>query len=88
MNRNAGTRASWVVAPIVWNLFHDSVKLEGNNIVSFRRRLRTYLFNATYTGLASLYFHPSDLRMVYDNKIAQSLGFATPVSLIFEDTSV
>ena len=41
---NAGTRAFSVVAPTVYNSLHES---EGN-IVSFRRRLKTYLFNAAY----------------------------------------
>ena len=41
----AGTRAFSVAAPTVWNSLPASVKSEGN-IVSFRRRLKTYLFNA------------------------------------------
>ena len=44
---NAGTRAFSVAAPTVWNSLPASVKSEGN-IVSFRRRLKTYLFNAAY----------------------------------------
>ena len=41
------TRAFSVATPIVWNSLPASVKSEGN-IVSFRRRLKTYLFNAAY----------------------------------------
>ena len=44
---NAGTRAFSVAAPTVWNSLPASVKSEAN-IVSFRRRLKTYLFNAAY----------------------------------------
>jgi len=44
---NAGTRAFSVAAPTLWNSLPASVKLEGN-IVSFRRRLKTYLFNIAY----------------------------------------
>ena len=43
----AGTRAFSVAAPMVWNSLPANVKSEGN-IVSFRRRLKTYLFNAAY----------------------------------------
>ena len=43
----AGTRAFSVAAPKVWNSLPASVKSEGN-IVSFRRCLKTYLFNAAY----------------------------------------
>ena len=43
----AGTRAFSVAAPTAWNSLPASAKLEGN-IVSFRRRLKTYLFNAAY----------------------------------------
>ena len=43
----AGTRAFSVAAPTVWNSLPASVKSEGN-IVSFGRRLKTYLFNAAY----------------------------------------
>ena len=43
----AGTRAFSVAAPTVWNSLPASVKSEGN-IVSFRRRPKTYLFNAAY----------------------------------------
>ena len=43
----AGTRAFSVAAPTVWNSLPASVKSEGN-IVSFWRRLKTYLFNAVY----------------------------------------
>ena len=43
----AGTRAFSVAAPTVWNSLPASVKSEGN-IVSLRRRLKTYLFNAAY----------------------------------------
>ena len=43
----AGTRAFSVAAPTVWNSLPASVKSEGN-IVSFRRRLKTHLFNAAY----------------------------------------
>ena len=43
----AGTRAFSVAAPTVWNLLPASVKSQGN-IVSFRRRLKTYFFNAAY----------------------------------------
>ena len=42
-----GTQAFSVAAPNVWNLLPASVKSEGN-IVSFRRCLKTYLFNAVY----------------------------------------
>ena len=41
----AGTRAFSVAAPTMWNSLPVSVKSEGN-IVSYRRRLKTYLFNA------------------------------------------
>ena len=44
----AGTRAFSVAAPSVWNSLPAIVKSEGNIIVSFRRRLKTYLFNAAY----------------------------------------
>ena len=44
---NAGTRAFSVATPAVWNSLPASVKSKGN-IVSFRRRLKTYLFNAAY----------------------------------------
>ncbi|KAK2184291.1 hypothetical protein NP493_272g01037 [Ridgeia piscesae] len=43
----AGTRAFSVAAPTLWNSLPVSVKSEGT-IVSFRRRLKTYLFNAAY----------------------------------------
>ena len=43
----AGTRAFSVAAPTVWNSLPASVKSQGN-IVSFRRHLKTYLFNAAY----------------------------------------
>ena len=43
----AGTRDCSVAAPTLWNSLPVSVKSEGN-IVSFRRRLKTYLFNAAY----------------------------------------
>ncbi|KAK2173954.1 hypothetical protein NP493_841g00002 [Ridgeia piscesae] len=43
----AGTRAFSVAAPKVWNSLPVSVKSEGH-IVSFHRRLKTYLFNAAY----------------------------------------
>ena len=43
----AGTRAFSVAAPTVWNSLPASVKSECC-IVSFRRRLKTYLFNAAY----------------------------------------
>ena len=42
-----GTRAFSVAAPTVWNSLPASVKSQGN-IVSFRRHLKTYLFNAAY----------------------------------------
>ena len=47
MKTKAGTRAFSVAAPIVWNSVPASVKSQGNK-VSFRRRLKTYLFNAAY----------------------------------------
>ena len=43
----AGTRAFSVAVPTVYNSLPASVKSEGN-IVTFRRRLKTYLFNAAY----------------------------------------
>ena len=43
----AGTRVFSVAAPTLWNSLPVSVKSEGN-IVSFRRRLKTYLFYAAY----------------------------------------
>ena len=43
----AGTRAFSVAAPTVWNSLPASVKSQGN-IVSFRRHLKTYLFDAAY----------------------------------------
>ena len=43
----AGTRAFSVAAPTVWNSLSARVTSDGN-IVSFRRRLKTYLFNAAY----------------------------------------
>ena len=43
----AGTRAVSVATPTVWNSLPASVKSEGN-IVLFRQRLKTYLFNAAY----------------------------------------
>ena len=43
----AGTRAFSVAAPAVWNSLPASVKSQGN-IISFRRHLKTYLFNAAY----------------------------------------
>jgi len=43
----AGTRAFSVAAQTVWNSLPGSVKSEGN-IVSFRRRIKTYLCNAAY----------------------------------------
>ena len=51
----AGTRAFSVAAPTVWNSLPASVKSEGN-IVSFRRRLKTYLVNAAYPPC--LFIHP------------------------------
>ena len=47
VKKKAGTRAFSVAAPTLWNSLPVSVKSEGN-IVSFRRRLKTYLFNAAY----------------------------------------
>ena len=41
------TKAFLVAAPTVWNSLPASVKSEGN-IVSFSRRLKTYLVNAAY----------------------------------------
>ena len=43
----AGTRAFSVAAPTMWNSFPAIVKSQGN-IVSFRRRLKTYLVDAAY----------------------------------------
>ena len=43
----AGTRTFTVAAPTMWNSLPARVKSEGN-IVSFRRRLKTYIFNAAY----------------------------------------
>ena len=43
----AGTRGFSIAAPTVWNSLPASVKSEGS-IVSFRRRLKTYLFNAAF----------------------------------------
>ena len=43
----AGTQAFSVAAPTVCNSLPASVKSQGN-IVSFRRHLKTYLFNAAY----------------------------------------
>ena len=43
----AGTRAFSVDAPTLWISLPASVK-SGGNIVSFRRRLKAYLFNAAY----------------------------------------
>ncbi|KAK2173811.1 hypothetical protein NP493_848g02043 [Ridgeia piscesae] len=54
----AGTRAFSVAAPTVWNTLPASVKSEGN-IVSFRRHLKTYLFNAAYPPQPpSFFIHP------------------------------
>ena len=47
VKKKAGTRAFSVAAPTVWNSLPAGVKPAGN-IVSFRRRLKTYLFNAGY----------------------------------------
>ena len=47
VKKKAGTRAFSVAAPTLWNSLPVSVKSEGN-IVSFRRRLKTYLFNAAF----------------------------------------
>ena len=47
MKTKAGTRAFSVAAPTLWNSLPASVKLEGNT-VSFRCRLKTYLFKAAY----------------------------------------
>ena len=44
---NAGARAFSVAEPTVWNSLPTSVKSKGN-IVSFRRRLKTFIFNAAY----------------------------------------
>ena len=52
----AGTRAFSVAAPTVWNSLPASVKSQGN-IVSFRRHLKTYLFNAAYP-LCRFSIHP------------------------------
>ena len=41
------TRAFSVAAPTVWNSLPVGVKSEGNT-VSFRRRLKTYIFNVAY----------------------------------------
>ena len=49
----AGTRDFSVAAPTVWNALPATVKSEGN-IVSFSRRLKTYLFNAAYILLSPL----------------------------------
>ena len=46
----AGTRAFSVATPTLWNTHPASVKLE-RNIVSFRRRLKTYLFKVAYPSL-------------------------------------
>ena len=43
----AGTRVFSVAAPTLWNSLPVSVKSE-DNIISFRRRLITPLFNAAY----------------------------------------
>ena len=58
----AGTRAFLVAAPTVWNLLPASFKLAGNIIASFRRRLKTYLFNAAYHPKPpSFFIHPSTI---------------------------
>ncbi|KAK2194224.1 hypothetical protein NP493_1g02007 [Ridgeia piscesae] len=45
----AGTRAFSVAVPTVWNSLPASVNQKVINIIaSFRRRLKTYLFNAAY----------------------------------------
>ena len=46
----AGTRAFSVAAPTLRNSLPASVKF-GRNIVSFRRRLKTYFFKAAYPSL-------------------------------------
>ena len=49
--------------------------------------LQTYLFNAAYPPyLPSISIHPLMTNtLFYDYKFAESLGFVTPLSLIFED---
>ena len=47
MKTKAGTRVFSVAAPTMWNSLPVGVKSEGN-VVSFRQRLETYLFNAAY----------------------------------------
>ena len=57
----AGTRAFSVDAPTLWNLLPTSVKLEGN-IVSFCRRVKTYLFKAAYPlYIPSTFIHSSTI---------------------------
>ena len=43
----SGTRVVSVAATTLWNLLSASVKLE-RNVVSFCRRVKPYLFSATY----------------------------------------
>ena len=48
VNTTAGTRAFSVATPTLWNSLTDRVKSAGN-IISFRRHLKSYLFNIAYT---------------------------------------
>jgi len=44
--KKAGTRASSVAAPTLWNALPDNIKSAGN-VITFRRHLKTYLFDFT-----------------------------------------
>ena len=67
----AGTRVFSGAAPTVWNSLPASVKSEGN-VVSFRRRLKTYLFHAAYPPqLPSIFIHPLKAQaLFYDYEFA------------------
>ena len=76
----AGNRAFSVAAAMVWNSLPASVKSQGN-IISFRRTLKTYLFNAAYPPKPpSLFIHP-----LTTQALLSITRFVAPLSLILED---
>ena len=82
------TLAFSVTAPAVWDSLAASVMLEGN-IVSFRRRLKTYLFKAACPPkLPSTFVRPSTSCALFTiTRLLHHLVFVALLIMIFEDIS-
>ena len=83
LRRSAETRAYSVAAPTLWNPLLGSVTLEGN-VVSFRRRLKTCLFNVAYSpSLSTTFVHPLTTLALYTVMRLLSILVVAPLSVIF-----